>query len=263
MPAIMSPYNLILYFGNDHISFLTNKVDADNHSHNYIQITIGLQQDVVFTVKGQSCQASGFMLQSNIVHELQGFGHWQWYMLVNPESAFGEHLKQTYLQDTNTYVLSSIQIEDLQQLAIQRLFSIKDPEEYRSIWSICMCIFRYPNSNLCNLQSVLNERLHHIVQAIETIPAHQLTVKNLSKELFLSESRLSHLFKSTAGISLASYIVHHKLETAFHAIFTGKSMTEAAIEAGFNSSSHFSKTVRDKLGMAARAIVQHSRYLKV
>ncbi|WP_289355282.1 AraC family transcriptional regulator [Paenibacillus sp. S-12] len=263
MPEIECPYGLILYFGSDHLSFLTNKVQADNHSHNYIQLTIGLQQDVVITVEEQAYQASGFILQSNVIHELHGLGQWQWYMLINPESAFGEHLKRTYLQNSKMHVLSSIQIEALQHLAIAQLFSIKDPDDYGSTWSTCKHILGFPDNSLSNLQSVLDERLHSIMQAIETIPAHQLTVKTLSKKLFLSESRLSHLFKNRAGISLASYLVHHKLETAFHAIFNGKPMTEAAMDAGFNSSSHFSRTVRDKLGMTARAIVQHSRYLKV
>lgn len=260
MSAIISPCDLIVYCGSDHVSFLTNKVDADNHSHNYIQITLGLEEDVAISVEGVAYQASGFILHSNIIHELQGNGQWQWYMLVNPESVFGEHLKRTYLQHSDIYFPSSIQIKELQHLAIAKLFSIQSPDEYNSVWCACKHILNFPDNNL---QSVQDERLHSIMQAIETIPAHQLSVKTLSKELFLSESRLSHLFKNMAGISLASYLVHHKLETAFHAIFAGKSMTEAAMDAGFNSSSHFSKTVRDKLGMTARAIVQHSRYLKV
>lgn len=53
------------------------------------------------------------------------------------------------------------------------------------------------------------------------------------------------------------------METAFHYIFSGHTMTDAALEAGFSSSSHFTRTVRDKLGMPPRAIVQNSRYMKV
>lgn len=260
MSAIMSPYDLIVYFGSDHVSFLTNKVDADNHSHNYIQITIGLEEDVAITVEGVAYQASGLILHSNIVHELQGHGQWQWYMLINPESAFGEHLKGTYLQHSPIYVLTSNQVGELQQLANQHLFSLQHATEYDRIWNRCKHILELTDDKL---PPVHDERVHHIMQALESISLPQLTVKTLSKKVFLSESRLSHLFKDKIGISLASYIVHHKLEHAFHAVFNGKSMTDAAMEAGFNSPSHFSKTVRDKLGMTARTIVQHSRYLKV
>ncbi|MFU1793952.1 helix-turn-helix domain-containing protein [Paenibacillus azoreducens] len=257
---IVSPYELILYSSQDHVSFLTNKVDADDHSHHYIQLTVGLEQNVAITVEGHPMQASGFILQSNVTHQLQGLRQWQWYILINPESTFGELVKRTYLKDSCVYVLDKNQATELQQLAVERLFSVNGQAEYDTAMQLCMQILRI-NEN--NQKPDLDDRIQEVLHAIDTQPPHQLTVKDLSQCMYISESRLSHIFKNKVGISLASYIVHHKLETAFQAVFSGKSMTDAAIDAGFSSSSHFSRTVRDKLGMTARAIVQHSRFLKV
>ncbi|MCJ8013538.1 AraC family transcriptional regulator [Paenibacillus sp. KQZ6P-2] len=257
---IVSPYELILYFGNDHISFLTNKVDASNHSHHYIQLTVGLEQNVNITIAGQPVQAQGVILQSNTVHRLDGSRQWQWYLLINPESMFGELLKRTYFNNKSMHVLDNDQVELLQQLAIQSIFSVTCSADYGSAIEQCKQILQLEKNSI---ESILDERIQHVLQIIETHRMDQMSVKALSERMYLSESRLSHLFKEKVGISLASYIVHHKLEAAFHYIFGGSSITEAAIEAGFNSSSHFSSTARDKLGMAPRSIVQNSRYLKV
>ncbi|MDR0269424.1 AraC family transcriptional regulator [Paenibacillus sp.] len=257
---IVSPYELILYFSQNHISFITNKVDAGDHNHYYIQLTVGLEQNVAITIEGQPMQVPGCILQSNVTHQLQGHRQWQWYLLINPQSTFGELVKRTYLKDSSVFVLDKNQAKELQQLAAERLFSVNDQVEYDTAMQLCMQILRI-NEN--SQKTSLDDRIREVLHTIDTYPPYQLTVKDLSQRMYISESRLSHIFKNKVGISLASYLVHHKLETAFQAIFNGKSMTEAAIEAGFNSSSHFSRTVKDKLGMTARAIVQHSRFLKV
>jgi len=256
---IVSPYELILYFGTDHISFLTNKVDADHHSHHYIQLTVGLEQNVNIIIAGQPMQAQGIILQSNTVHRLVGSRQWQWYMLINPESMLGELLKRTYLTNKRMHVLDNDQIEQLKQMAIQTMFSVTDLTAYASAMEQCKQILQLEKNSI---DSIMDERIQHVLQLIEN-HTHQLSVKALSERMYLSESRLSHLFRENVGISLASYIVHHKLKAAFHYIFSGSSMTAAAIEAGFNSSSHFSSAARDKLGMAPSAIVQNSRFLKV
>ncbi|MCM3040311.1 AraC family transcriptional regulator [Paenibacillus motobuensis] len=256
------PYELILYFSRDHISFLTNKVDADDHSHHYIQFTIGLEQPVSITVEGQLVQAPGLFLQSSVIHQLQGHQQWQWYMLINPESTLGELVKRVYLQDSNVCVLGQDQVDQLRQLATKQLYSITSQDDYNQSIRRFMQILRLQEQGH-EFESDLDDRIDDVLLAIEMFPSHDLTVRALSQHMYISESRLSHIFKQKVGISLASYIVHHKLRTAFQAIFSGVSMTEAAVEAGFSSSSHFSKTVRDKLGMTARSIVQNSRFLKV
>ncbi|WMT42565.1 helix-turn-helix transcriptional regulator [Paenibacillus sp. D2_2] len=257
------PYELILYFSQDHISFLTNKVDADDHSHHYIQLTIGLEQPVSITVEGQQIQASGLFLRSSVIHQLQGYQQWQWYMLINPESTLGELVKRVYLQDSNVCVLEQDQVDQLRQLATRQLSSITSQNDYNQSMRNFMQILRLQGQEDYEHKSDLDDRIGDILLTVETFPGHELTVRALSKHMYISESRLSHFFKEKVGISLASYIVHHKLRTAFQAIFNGVSMTEAAIEAGFSSSSHFSRTVRNKLGMTARSIVQNSRFLKV
>ncbi|MCE5170758.1 AraC family transcriptional regulator [Paenibacillus profundus] len=257
---IQSPHDLILFSSRDHISFITNKVDTGYHIHNYIQITIGLENDFHITIEEESLRVKGIILDSNTHHKLHGHQEWQCYILVNPESVFGELLKRTYLQDSRYYVLATHQADSLQQLAARTLFSLTGSTEYSEFITTFKQILKLHDSAI---EHTLDDRIQDVITCIEKYPIHKLSVKTLSQLIYLSESRLSHLFKEEMGISLVSYILHHKLELAFHYIFGGFTITAAALEAGFNSSSHFTRSVRDKLGMSPRAIIQNSRYLQV
>lgn len=73
--------------------------------------------------------------------------------------------------------------------------------------------------------------------------------KELSRTACLSQSRLSHLFKEQVGVSLAGYLTWAKLEKACMLIQAGERMTDAAVNAGFSSSSHLSATFRRMFGI--------------
>ncbi len=55
----MSNNQLILFHSDDHIAFITDKVDASYHSHNYIQMTIELEQDFYITIEKDSFYTTG------------------------------------------------------------------------------------------------------------------------------------------------------------------------------------------------------------
>lgn len=69
---IRTPYDLILFSCEDHISFLTKKIDARDHIHHYIQVTVGLEHDFDITIANQPLRASGVILPSNTRHKLYG-----------------------------------------------------------------------------------------------------------------------------------------------------------------------------------------------
>ena len=78
-----------------------------------------------------------------------------------------------------------------------------------------------------------------------------------------SASRLSELFSGQVGITLKKYLTLHQLERAFQDLLAGKWITEAALNAGFDSPSHFASTVKRMMGLPARSTVKDSEFLKV
>jgi methylphosphotriester-DNA--protein-cysteine methyltransferase len=65
------------------------------------------------------------------------------------------------------------------------------------------------------------------------------------------------------GIPLKSYLTLHQLEKAYQDILNGNSITDAAMNAGFDSPSHFAATVKRLMGLPTRRALKDSRFLKV
>ncbi|MDL5514902.1 AraC family transcriptional regulator [Arenibacter sp. M-2] len=71
----------------------------------------------------------------------------------------------------------------------------------------------------------------------------------ISENVFLSESRIAHLFKKQIGISIHQYILWKKIESAIKRYIEGASLTECAYSFGFSDSSHFNKTFQKMFGI--------------
>ena len=66
----------------------------------------------------------------------------------------------------------------------------------------------------------------------------------------LSAGRLSHLFVEQTGLPFRTYLLWLRLTRAVACAAAGASLTEAAHEAGFADSAHFSRTFRRMFGVA-------------
>jgi AraC-like DNA-binding protein len=101
------------------------------------------------------------------------------------------------------------------------------------------------------LKPAMDERVQKVLSYLESsdsIPAD--IMERLCSEASLSESRLSHLFKEQMGIALGRYLVLEKMKKGYlHYGRTGN-ITEAALNAGFDSPSHFAATCKRMFGIS-------------
>ncbi|HEY4198280.1 MAG TPA: AraC family transcriptional regulator [Mucilaginibacter sp.] len=96
----------------------------------------------------------------------------------------------------------------------------------------------------------LDERVINCIKAIETLFIDQnIKLSELSDVSFLSEGRLSHLFKEQLGISVHQYILWKRIILAVSKSRKGASLTECAYAVGFADSSHFSKAFVKMFGI--------------
>ncbi|MGN7117006.1 helix-turn-helix domain-containing protein [Lysinibacillus odysseyi] len=241
--------NIQLLFFQDHIAFWTNKVDADFHQHHYIQLTLAIGSTFFVEVDGREFTTSGVLIDSKKQHRLQGTNGWQLYLLVSPESVFGESLKNKIKTNKGFMLLDSDEIQSPEY--ILDITSWKDREHYDLLLSN---LKKTLGIAVVDTDSRLDSRIQQALDFISDHTIEEINLRQISKYVHLSESRLSHLFKEEMGISLTGYLLHEKLKRAFLLIFGGKSLTESALEAGFNSSSHFTRSAREKLGMTPSAI---------
>jgi len=70
----------------------------------------------------------------------------------------------------------------------------------------------------------------------------------------LSAGRLRHLFVEQTGLPFKTYLLWLRLTRAVQCFAAGKSLTEAAHEAGFSDSAHLSRTFRRMFGVAPASL---------
>lgn len=106
----------------------------------------------------------------------------------------------------------------------------------------------------------VDPRLVQAVQIIKQNPLSNQSNQWLAAQVGMSESQLQRMFRQVLGVPVRRYRLWHRLFVTAGLMATGKSLTDAALSAGFADSSHFSRTFRSMLGMTPSFVFQrHSR----
>jgi AraC-like DNA-binding protein len=80
-------------------------------------------------------------------------------------------------------------------------------------------------------------------------PAARPSLDHLASTVGLSNSHFMRLFTASTGVPLRRYRIWVAVGAAMRAIARGDTLTEAAFDAGFSSSAHFSSTFRQMFGL--------------
>lgn len=108
-----------------------------------------------------------------------------------------------------------------------------------------------------------DSRIERVVERIKRSPRECLPVEVLAAEVGLSPSRLLALFKAKVGIPIRRYRLWRRLYQSTLRLSAGCSLTEAAMEAGFADSPHFSRTYRDMIGMQPSMLTRNECGLRI
>jgi AraC-like DNA-binding protein len=79
-------------------------------------------------------------------------------------------------------------------------------------------------------------------------------IAEAAKQVGLSSGRASHLFVEQTGLPFRTYLLWLRLNRAVECYSAGASLTDAAHEAGFSDSAHFSRTFRRMFGLPAASL---------
>jgi len=92
-------------------------------------------------------------------------------------------------------------------------------------------------------------RIIKIVLKLRDEADENLPISAYANDVNLSESRLNKLFKDQIGIPITKYRLQLRLSIGIILLAAGYKVTEAAYEAGFSSSAHFSTCFSDMIGV--------------
>ena len=97
---------------------------------------------------------------------------------------------------------------------------------------------------------------YDVVKYITDSYKDDITVESISKALFLSRGRLTSIFRKYTGESVTDYINRLRIKNANYLLSDGKSITNAALESGFQSIRTFNNVYKSVMNLTP------SEYLK-
>lgn len=103
-----------------------------------------------------------------------------------------------------------------------------------------------------NLKLTSDKRVYDCIQIIENENLqYKELLATLSSRIFLSESRISHLFKENVGISIKKHLVWCRIKQALDILLNEETnLKEASIEASFTDQAHLSKSFKSAIGIS-------------
>lgn len=101
-----------------------------------------------------------------------------------------------------------------------------------------------------------DQAVSEAVRRLHADPADEASLDRLAAGAHLSPSRFLHRFKAATGVPFRRYRVWARMGAAVRCMVAGGSLTDAAYDAGFSSSAHFSAAFREMFGMAPSVLNQ-------
>ena len=96
------------------------------------------------------------------------------------------------------------------------------------------------------------ELLDRMTAHIEKHYAEHITVSDLSRRYYVSNSTISHQFKEKMGISIYRYLTQRRLISAKNRIAEGLPLEQVAVRVGFSDYSAFYRAFKQEYGISPR-----------
>ncbi len=187
------------------------------------------------------------------------------YMIIIDTDYLDSHIKNPTLlsifKNRASKYYNGFEIEDESIDYVEKIFKTLNDKfltkenfwemEFMSIF-IILILFLYRNYTQYFPISFLEEkdsRILSVQQYIDKNYKKHLSLDDLSSKFYVSKYYLAHSFKKITGFTIKQYILLKRISYAKNQLyFTDKSITEIAIDCGFNSQSNFIRIFKQKEG---------------
>lgn len=240
-----------IYELQNHILIYTENLEPTEHSHMAAHVIISVKGKIKVVAEGKEYWCRGILIPSGVLHKIETFN--------NPVLVF--------LYDSTTNVAKHIQkLQDIDDEKCVNIISRYNEFETSNSKADYFQVEKYilEGFGLDTLScSVTDDRIIAAMKYIKENGNSNMTCKAVADSVFLSESRFSHLFREQVGMTFAAYLIYQRILSTYADVIHGKTVTEAALEAGFSSSTHFADVNRRVFGISISNISRDLNYIKV
>jgi AraC family transcriptional regulator len=225
-----------------------NANSTDFHSHHAVQLTFSLGARFQVRTRYQSI-SSDCVVGADVSHVLEAVGLGA-ILFVEPESRAGRAIAHSLLGKTRLAPVPDGLVDDLiAELKRAHADAGKSNEFLIGIGrSIIARLAGFAEPELPD------RRVRNIIAQVASRLDDPMTLAAAAKSVDLSPGRLRHLFVEQTGLPFRTYLLWLRLTKAVAVFAGGRSLTEAAHQAGFSDSAHFSRTFRRMFGLPAAAL---------
>lgn len=225
----------------DRIALCAEYEDPQLHRHFSKHIIVSDRPFLCF-VENREYPVRSMVIQSQVVHSVKKDSNSRMIVfLIDETSELSGRIDRKWLKGNAQNPLN----REIETSVINRIkagYSLSEIDEY---------IMKQLHSD-DEKQPDMDDRISAALRYIEESESLNQEIYNeLSEKMNLSKSRFLHLFKDEMGIDLKNYLLLKRLEKVYKSVTeTHMSITDAAILAGFSSSSHFSEACKRHYGIS-------------
>ncbi|MGH7442500.1 MAG: helix-turn-helix transcriptional regulator [bacterium] len=257
MPQTPS-YQVFLWPGRGLV--LSSTIVATLHRHAALQLTLGLDGPFRVRPRGGSWRSTEVaLLVSGAPHELDGQGRVQANFYVEPESQLGRELAAKFL-GSNALGLPPAEAFAKQRRGLLALSRRKGTAE--EAWAV----YKAVTGNLRGVElpgPAADERVVKALRIFRGLEDKHISAGDLAKQVFLSESRLSHLFSEQLGMPIKRYLLWLKVVAACERVNSDDNITQAAQTAGFTDGAHLTHSLRHLIGVSPRTLFNNRSFVRI
>ena len=228
------------------LTLKANKSDVEIHRHSAYQIVFTTDNFFHSTFEGKKHQnIYGFVIKPQVAHSCECSNSNLIIINIEPYSFLGAYI--------------------LKKLGSGKSQTFYDELKFRFFFNVSNSEFSLANilsSNQTKEPFIeKDERVEKTIAFInKNYKSDKFSINELAKQVFLSSSRLSLLFKQQTGSSIIKYLLWTRLRNAIFLILTNnkKSITTIALECGFYDSSQMNKYMYQMFGIAPLKLRQKS-----
>ena len=238
-----------LYEANNHILIRTQTLQPAEHSHKAAHIIISMDGSMKAQCAGAEYLCNGILIPSGVSHAVDTLGN---SVLV-------------FLYDCTTEVAKQIR----EVACIPEKVCKEIAKRYAGMESASDSYYGFEKAVLSRLRitgaatNVTDDRIQTAMKLIRAKSTEKVTCQDVADAVHLSQSRFSHLFREQVGMTFAAYLIYQRIMYVYTQMFWGKSITEAALEAGFSSSAHFADVNRRVFGISASTITHDLEFINI